>query len=134
MHYKNLFPSDYLGAHDLRGRDVDLTIRAVVKEEIKTEKGPEMRACVYFEEVQAKTPPGEKEKRLVLNRTNGKTIAKMHGPEVEGWTGKRITLFPTTVDAFGEIKDCIRIRPSAPAPRMNTTTTTKTENSTNGPH
>jgi acyl-coenzyme A synthetase/AMP-(fatty) acid ligase len=122
MHYKNLFPSKYLGAHDLRDRDVDVTIRAVVVEDIETERGKERRPCLYFEETRAKSKPGEDEKRLVMNRTNAKVIANIHGKETEGWKGKRITLFATVADAFGKQVECIRVRPNIPA-----TTTTKTE-------
>ncbi len=119
-HWKTLFPSLYLGAHDLQGRDVTLTIRRVVAEEVKTEKGPERKAIVYFVETGKKVKPGEEEKRLVLNKTNGKTIASLYGSEMNDWMGKRITLFPTIVDAFGEKREALRIRPVPPAPAPET--------------
>jgi hypothetical protein len=115
-HWKTLFPSLYLGAHDLQGRDVALTIRRVVAEEVKTEKGSERKAIVYFVETGKKAKPGEEEKRLVLNKTNAKTVAKLYGSEMNDWTGKRITLFPSRVSAFGEEVEAIRVRPVPPAP------------------
>ncbi len=115
-HWKTLFPSLYLGAHDLQGRDVALTIRRVVAEEVKTEKGSERKAIVYFVETGKKAKPGEEEKRLVLNKTNAKTVASLYGSEMNDWMGKRITLFPTIVDAFGEKREALRIRPVPPAP------------------
>lgn len=47
---------------------------------------------------------------LGLNRTNIKTIAKLHGEDTDNWIGKRITLYPTEVDNRGEMVMGIRIR------------------------
>lgn len=118
MHYKLLYPSTYLSSADLLEKDVTLTIKRVVVEELRSEGGSEDKPVVYFEETAAKAKStGTKEKRLVLNKTNATTIASIHGNEVDDWKGKRITLFPTTAPAFGETKECIRIRPTAPAPK-----------------
>ena len=114
-HVRSLHPSQYLGAHDLNGKDVHLTILGVIMAPLKTDRGEEIKPLVRFEEVEkAAKAKNEKPRTLVLNRTNATTIASIHGNEVDDWTGKRITLFPTTVQAFGETKDCIRIRPTAP--------------------
>ena len=122
MHYKLLFPSQYLGAEDLHGKDATLTMRRVVVEDLRTsDGGTEKKPCVWFVETKEKAEKNKtKEKRLVLNVTNAKAIAKIHGPEVDEWAGKRITLYPTTTMAFGEEKDCIRVRPSVPAPATET--------------
>lgn len=116
-HFKTLFPSLYLGAHDLQGREVVLTIRRVVVEELKTSGGSERKPTVYFQETQAKAAQTKtEEKRLVLNKTNAKAIAKMYGAEVNDWTGKRITVYSASVAAFGEQVDAIRVRPVPPPP------------------
>lgn len=110
-----LFPTEYLAAPDLRGKDVDLTISSVTAEMLKSANGEEKKGVIYFRELhQHAEKTGEKEKRLVLNKTNMKTIAAMHGYEGNEWAGKRITLFPTTCSAFGETVDCIRVRPTEP--------------------
>ena len=88
-------------------------MRRVVVEDLRSEGGTEKKPILYFEETKAKAEPG-KEKRLVLNKTNAMTIAKMHGHETDDWKGKRITLFPTTVEAFGQTVDCIRVRDTIP--------------------
>ena len=45
----------------------------------------------------------ENEKPMILNRTNCKTIAKLHGsPEVEDWVGKKIQIYATTTKVAGE--------------------------------
>lgn len=128
MHYKVLYPSQYLGAHDLNGKDATLTIRRVVVEDLKTERGSERKPIMYFVETQKKAEAaGIDEKRLVMNKTNATTIAGMYGPEVNNWTGKRITLYPSMVAAFGKEAEAIRIRPTPPA-----TTTPESKEETNG--
>lgn len=116
MDYRLLFPSLYIGAADLRGQEKTLTIRRVVVEELKTDRGSEKKPVVYFEEVRDKAD-SSKDKRLVLNKTNAKTIAKVYDEnEIDNWVGKRITLFPSTVSVGGEMRDCIRVRPTIPQP------------------
>jgi len=114
MDCRLLFPTIYLSAADLKERDVDLTIADLQVEEMKVKDGDdERKPILYFVETRAKGK-GKKEKRLVLNKTNAMIIAKIHGFETNEWIGKRITLYPTEVFAFGETKTCIRIRPKAP--------------------
>ena len=115
MDVRLLFPSLYLGAPDLHGKDVHLTMRRVVVEDLRTDGGAEKKPILYFAETKAKADEqGTKEKRLVLNKTNAMQIAKLHGTEVDNWKGKRITLFPARAMAFGEEVDCIRVRDTAP--------------------
>ena len=116
MHYKLLFPSTYLCAADLQSKDVPLTVRRVIVQELENTGGEkEKKPLMYFEETAASAAKsGSKEKRLVLNKTNAKTIAGMHGPEIDNWAGKRITLYATTCESFGETVDCIRVRQGVP--------------------
>ncbi|MEK9724418.1 MAG: hypothetical protein VW405_13180, partial [Rhodospirillaceae bacterium] len=85
MHVKLLFPSLYLGAADLRGKDVPLTIRCLAVEDLRTDRGSEEKPILYFEETYKKAQKSgkpDKEKRLVLNKTNAMAIASVHGTEV----------------------------------------------------
>jgi len=43
--------------------------------------------------------------------TNSKSIAKLYGPFIEDWAGKKITLFASTTRLAGETVECLRIRP-----------------------
>lgn len=116
MHYKKLHPSEYLGAHDLNEKDVILTIHSVAMETLKTDRGDERKPVMRFEETKAVAEKNRtKEQRMVVNKTNAALIATLHGTEVNHWAGKKITLFPTTCQSFGETVECIRIRPSIPA-------------------
>lgn len=53
-------------------------------------------------------------KKLALNKTNGKMIAKLYGKDTEHWAGQMITIYATTTEFGGEIRDCIRVRPRRP--------------------
>lgn len=107
-HWKKLFNSPYIGAHDLNGADLVLTIRFVQKEDVKGENGKtENLPVAHFE---------EDVKPMVLNKTNSKAIAAAYRtPMIEEWSGKMVTLYPTTTKLKGEVVECIRIRPTVPA-------------------
>ena len=97
-----MFPSNYIGAADLKGRDVTLTIEKIQMDELMLVGGKKQKKpVVYFD----KTP-----KMLVLNKTNAKTIADMHGTEMRTWFGKKVTLFPTDTRCKGKTVPCVRIR------------------------
>jgi len=115
MDARLLFPKEYLGAPDLRGKDVTLTISRLAQEALRTDKGEEDKWVVYFAEMEERHKRNKKQlnKKLVLNRTNAKSIAKLLGNETDNWIGKPITLYPTTCLAFGKEADCIRIREKA---------------------
>ena len=100
MRINDLYPSKYLRAGDLDG-DTPVTMKSLILEEINGEKKP----VLYFEEPL---------KPMVLNKTNGKTIANLHGSETDNWPGKRIILYPTEVDFRGETVDAIRVRKQIP--------------------
>jgi hypothetical protein len=115
MDVRLLFPNQYIGAADLHGKDVTLTIDRLVVEGLKTDRGTEKKPVVYFREMEARHRRGEGEnKRLVLNKTNAKVIGELYGYETDGWKGKRVTFFPTTCQAFGKEVDCVRVRPTEP--------------------
>ena len=103
-----MFDREYIGAWDLEGRDVTVTIERAVGGEIIGEKGrKDKKPILHFV---------GKEKTMIVNRTNGKTIATLYGPKVEDWKGKRITLYPSMTrapDGSGDV-ECIRIRPAVP--------------------
>jgi hypothetical protein len=97
-----LFPSEYVRAADLVGKDVTKTIATVKVDELRRVDGTKgKKPVLYFKDT---------DKKLVLNKTNLKTIIALHGKETNNWPGKRVTLFPTTCESFGEIVDCVRIR------------------------
>lgn len=112
------FPSNYLKASDLQGKEVIVTIDRVDFEAVGRER--EMKAVIYFT---------GKDKGVVLNKTNAKKIIEISGSAItEEWQGTQIKLYPTETEFGGETVDCIRIKPvgrpamgrmqrEAPAPR-----------------
>lgn len=122
-HIMELFPpSKYVAAFELKGRDVTLTITRVVAEMIEGENNrKDKRPILYFEE--AKKP-------FIMNKTNAKVLIKLYGPDYTQWTGKRVTIFPTTTKMAGEVVECIRVRPVVPPEKKGgarTSTTAPTE-------
>ena len=107
-HFLTMFDRDYLGSFDLQGRDVTVTISKVVGGQLTAQGGRKSKKPIcYFD---------GKEKGLICNKTNSKTIASMYGNYVEAWVGKRITLYVSTTnnpDGSGSV-ECIRIRPTVP--------------------
>lgn len=108
--YRSMYDRDYIGHWDLGGRDVTVTISKVIAGELTAIGGRKSKKpIVYFE---------GKEKGLVCNKTNAKTIAALYGNVVENWVGKRITLYTSTTrdPSGGGDVECIRIRPKVPGP------------------
>ena len=103
MNINAVFPSKYVKCHDLKGQDLTLTIKSVTIEKMRDQ---DERPVVYFSGAT---------KGLVLNKTNAGTISNMYGCNTDNWIGKPISLHPTECEAFGEIVECIRVRPHAPS-------------------
>ena len=106
MNWENMFPGKYIRSTEFNGKDVTLTITAVVLEDLPDDKGGnKKRGIVSFKE----TP-----KALVINRTNATSIKNMFGPETDKWAGRRITLFaaPFTDPFTGELGTAVRVRGS----------------------
>jgi hypothetical protein len=99
-----LFP--YIDGASLIGKTVSLTMTDVITEELAGDGGrKKMKYTLGFEET---------DKRLVLNKTNAKTIATMHGGETEDWQGSQITLYSEPVQAFGKSHNVVRVAPAKP--------------------
>lgn len=107
MKISKIFPSKYVAAADLDGRTVTLTIKGVTMEEMLTHDSKKVsKPVVWFEKAT---------KGFVMNLTNAKIIAALYGDETDDWTGKRISIYPTKVRAFGQMQDAIRVREEIPA-------------------
>jgi len=99
MDYQLMFPSRFIKAADLRGKDVTLEIEAVEIEKLESEKETKDKGIVRFKVAK---------KALVLNRTNAECIVAMFGRLTEKWIGKRVTLYP----AIWNDEPCVRVRGS----------------------
>lgn len=91
------FPSKYLKASDLQGREVKVIMSNVEKEKL----GDDMKLVLYFK---------GKDKGVVLNKTNSNTICDAYGDDTEGWYDQEIILFSVMVDFQGKVGPAIRMR------------------------
>jgi len=113
MKVGDLFPSRFLKAADLQGREVPVTISHVATEQMDGQHGKETKGVVYFR---------GKDKPLVLNMVNSNTIDAAYGDETDDWGGCPIILYPTRTQFGAKMVDCIRIKipeqsgRAAPAP------------------
>jgi hypothetical protein len=101
MNINEAYPSNFLKATDLQGKEPTVIISHVKKEEV----GDGEKPVIYF---------SGKEKGIVLNKTNATNIADIYGPETDAWSGKAVTLFTTWVDFNGRSVEAIRIRRPSP--------------------
>jgi len=107
-HWKKLYNPNYLGTYALEpDQDLIVTISRVGDEKVTGADGKTEECVVaHFSEREIKP--------MILNSTNSKTIAKLYGPYIEDWVGKKIQVYSEKVKAFGEIVDALRIRKSIP--------------------
>jgi hypothetical protein len=105
---QDAFPSKYLKVIDLRGQHVAVTINSVDFEQV----GDDEKPVVYFK---------NKQKGLVLNKTNWEMIAEIAGSdESDDWPGTRIVLYPDRVPFKGKHVDAIRIdKPHKPSAKKS---------------
>lgn len=107
MHINDMFPSKYVSAWDLKGKDVTVTIARISQAEEfnqETEK-KETIWLLWFKGAQ---------KAMRCKPVHAKAIAALYGPNNTTWIGKAITLYPTTVKAFGKVHDVVRVRDHKP--------------------
>jgi arabinogalactan endo-1,4-beta-galactosidase len=102
------FPSNYVKAADLKGRQLTVKMDRVEYEMI----GDDKKLILYFV---------GKDKGMVLNKTNANNIATIYGDETDDWRDQEIVLFEAMVDFQGKTVPAIRVkapvRQRAPAAR-----------------
>ena len=114
MKLNEAFPSNFLKAADLNGQSVTVTIDNVTSEELGQGRDKEQKLCIAFR---------GKEKKLICNKTNAGTIAKIYGDDTDAWIGQRITIAPREVEFQGAMVWAIRVslaKPGTPAPAPTT--------------
>jgi len=97
MRISEEFPSQYLKASDLQGREIRVTMARVEREKI----GTDSKLVLYFK---------GKEKGLVLNKTNAGTISDAYGDDTDDWFDNPLILFSVKTDYQGKVVDATRCR------------------------
>ena len=106
--YRSMFDREYIGSWDLpRDRDAVVKIRDVKAAVLNNGRQSNKKPILYFD---------GKEKGMVCNKTNAKTVASLYGNDVAGWIGKSIALYVATTrdPSGGDDVECIRVRPTPP--------------------
>lgn len=107
IHWKQFFPSEYLGAIDFNSKTIIATIaRVESKEVVNTNNKKHIRPVVHFK---------ENLKPLICNATNSKAISKVARSEmIQDWVNHKIELYVDHIKAFGEYTDAVRVKPTKP--------------------
>lgn len=101
MKLSKMFPSKWLSADDLPDEGAVFTIAKDV-EEVQIVADEKPKPVLYFRET---------DKGLVVNVTNGNSIAKVLGSdETSDWVGQQVYLYPTETSFGGKPVACIRVK------------------------
>jgi len=101
-HFMKMYDSRFVGSWDLEGKgEATVTIASVSVVEVHNPENQEKenKPALTFT---------KGTKGLILNKTNAKAIAAIHGTDTDNWIGKDIVLYATTCKAFGKQVECIR--------------------------
>lgn len=109
-HLELCYPSEYVKAADLKGKDVTVLIDHLEFENLVMVGGKRDRKVT----VHLKSLSGKKiEKRWVVGKTVLRQIRDALGGETDigKWSGGKVTMYPTTCrGADGKMVECIRVR------------------------
>jgi hypothetical protein len=97
MKVSDIYPTKYLKATDLQGREHRVAITNVIFENV----GDDKKLVAYFT---------GKQKGLVLNKTNARALAKVFGDDSGGWLNKEVIIHETVVDFRGDAVPTIRVK------------------------
>lgn len=96
----DFYPSNYLRAADLRGKEVDVTIDRVTAEEFEDEGQKRKKPVVHFRNNGIKP--------LVTNKTNALLLATACGSEdCDTWSGKQVRLYAELVSFKGKVSEAV---------------------------
>jgi hypothetical protein len=101
--FDEMYPGRFIKAALLKGKPATLTIAEVELElmpDPKAKGGKANKVIMSFV---------ERDRQLLVNKTNALCLVEMFGRRSSMWIGKRITLQPDIVLAWGVRKPCIRI-------------------------
>jgi len=102
-HFRKLFDERFIGSWTFdEVNEAKAEIESIKVEELRTQDGTTAnKPVLYFK---------GKEKGMVLNKTNAKTIAELYGNNTDDWLGQKIVLFKDECEAFGKRVECVRVR------------------------
>jgi hypothetical protein len=99
MNVDELYPSKYLSAGDLQGKEPTVTITQITMEKMTDGQN---KPCIFV---------NNRPKGIILNKTNAMAIASMYGKNTDAWIGKKIKLVKVWTDFQGKPVEAIRLVP-----------------------
>jgi hypothetical protein len=100
----NYDTSKFFKASDLES-EMKLRVAKVTEEVVGVGADQQKKLAVWFTNDQ---------RALLLNKTNLRTLSGAFGDDCDGWAGKVIVLFPSTVDLRGKMVPSLRVRIAPP--------------------
>lgn len=113
MKMSEQFPSKYLKAADLQGRQARVVMDRVEEEQVGNNQNEDPKPILYFQ---------GKDKGMVLNKTNANNIVDAYGDETDDWHGEELVLFEAMVDFQGKTVSAIRVRAPRPSEKKRAAT------------
>jgi hypothetical protein len=102
------YPSKFLRASDLKGKEITVTIDRVEPEEFEQDGVKRPKPVVHFRNSGIKP--------LVCNKTNSSRLATALGDkDTDAWAGKQVRLYPDMEEFRGQVHEVVRVR-RAPKP------------------
>jgi hypothetical protein len=98
----DFYPSNYLRAADLGGKEVDVIIDRVTSDEFEQDGKKRTKPVVHFRNTGIKP--------LVTNKTNALLIAAAcSSDDYNTWPGKQVRLYADLVNFRGKVSEAIRV-------------------------
>src|SRR5215831_109718 len=101
------YPSKFLRASDLKGKEITVTIDRVEPEEFEQDGVKRPKPVVHFRNSGIKP--------LVCNKTNSSRLATALGDkDTDAWAGKQVRLYPDMEEFRGQVHEVVRVRRAPP--------------------
>jgi hypothetical protein len=101
------YPSKFLRASDLKGKEITVTIDRVEAEEFEQDGVKRPKPVVHFRNSGIKP--------LVCNKTNSSRLATALGDkDTDAWAGKQVRLYPDMEEFRGQVHEVVRVRRAPP--------------------
>ena len=108
---EDFFPSNYLKAADLGGKEKLVTIDRVESDAFENDNRKVVKPVIHFKEGGVKP--------MVCNKTNFLMIAAACGKDSDTWPGKQVILYPDLVPFKGTVTEAVRAKRAPVKPELN---------------
>ena|SRR5688572_13928518 len=106
MRVSDAFPSNFLKAEDLQGKSVVVVINEIEFDTIGKDSKEGKKLILSFK---------GKDKKMVCNKTNAKTLEKLYGDDTDDWIGQPIKLVSREVEFQGDVVWALRVSLEKPS-------------------